>query len=108
MGIPHYFTDPHCPKQNGRVERLHQTAEYEYFNYKTDLRECLADVNKRCMAFNTKYNYHRYHQALGYQKPAEYVKLLQKNRKEKCTVSWQPAQLFDNTIVVLYTHFNQE
>ncbi len=27
-GIPHYFSDPHCPKQNGRVERLHQTAEY--------------------------------------------------------------------------------
>src|SRR5579884_61337 len=32
-GIPHYFTNPHCPKQNGRVERFHQTAEYEYFNY---------------------------------------------------------------------------
>src|SRR3989344_8319890 len=32
-GIPHYFTDPHCPKQNGRVERFHQTAEYEFFNY---------------------------------------------------------------------------
>jgi len=31
-GIPHFFTDPHCPKQNGRVERFHQTAEYEFFN----------------------------------------------------------------------------
>ncbi|HLD26789.1 MAG TPA: DDE-type integrase/transposase/recombinase [Patescibacteria group bacterium] len=30
--IPHYFTDPHCPQQNGRVERFHQTVEYEYFN----------------------------------------------------------------------------
>lgn len=80
-GIPHYFTDPHCPKQNGRVERLHQTAEYEYFNYQTDLLECLADVNKRCMAFNTKYNYHRYHQSLGYKKPADYVKLLLEKQK---------------------------
>ncbi len=80
-GIPHYFTNPSCPKQNGRVERLHQTAEYEYFNYQTDLLECLADVNKRCMAFNTKYNYHRYHQALGYKKPADYVKLLQEKQK---------------------------
>jgi len=25
-GIPHFFTDPHCPKQNGRVERLHQNS----------------------------------------------------------------------------------
>jgi transposase InsO family protein len=80
-GIPHYFTDPHCPKQNGRVERLHQTAEYEYFNYQDDLLDCLADINKRCMLFNTKYNYHRYHRSLGYQKPAEYVKMLLTQQK---------------------------
>jgi transposase InsO family protein len=80
-GIPHYFTDPHCPKQNGRVERLHQTAEYEYFNYQDGVLECLADINKLCVAFNTKYNYHRYHQALGYQKPGEYVKILLEKQK---------------------------
>ena len=32
LGIIHYFTDPYCPKQNGRVERLIQTATYEFFN----------------------------------------------------------------------------
>lgn len=80
-GIPHYFTDPHCPKQNGRVERLHQTAEYEYFNYQNELLECLADINLKCMQFNTKYNYHRYHQALGYKKPGEYVNMLLKKEK---------------------------
>ncbi len=37
MGIPHYFSDPYCPKQNGRVERLHQTVENEYMNYEEDL-----------------------------------------------------------------------
>jgi transposase InsO family protein len=74
--IPHYFTDPHCPKQNGRVERLHQTAEYEYFNYQTDLLDDLDMINERCMAFNTKYNSHRFHRSLGYKTPAECVSIL--------------------------------
>lgn len=72
-GIPHYFTDPHCPKQNGRVERLHQTAEYEFFNYQNDLLEDLDELNKRCMEFNTKYNTKRFHRALGYKTPLEVV-----------------------------------
>lgn len=75
-GIPHYFTDPHCPKQNGRVERLHQTAEYEYFNYQTNLIPEIAVLNDYCLKFNQKYNYERYHQSLGYKKPGEYVKML--------------------------------
>lgn len=71
--IPHYFTDPHCPKQNGRVERLHQTAEYEYFNYQEDLLDDLKEINKHCMLFNTKYNTKRFHRSLGYKTPYEYV-----------------------------------
>jgi len=68
-GIPHFFTDPHCPKQNGRVERLHQTAEYEYFNYQYDLLDDLDMINKHCMLFNTKYNTRRYHRSLSYRTP---------------------------------------
>lgn len=84
-GIPHYFTDPHCPKQNGRVERLHQTVEYEYFNYQDDLLDDLTMINERCMEFNNKYNYHRYHGAIRYQKPGEYVViLLQEKERRKC------------------------
>lgn len=75
-GIPHYFTDPHCPKQNGRVERLHQTAEYEYFNYQDDLLDDIDMINQRCMEFNTKYNTRRFHRSLGYKTPFEYVKIL--------------------------------
>lgn len=71
--IPHYFTDPHCPKQNGRVERFHQTAEYEYFNYQDDLIDDLEMINAHCMAFNTKYNTKRYHQAHGYKTPQQFV-----------------------------------
>lgn len=84
-GIPHFFTDPHCPKQNGRVERFHQTAEYEYFNYQEDLLDELDMINQRCMEFNNKYNYRRYHGAIRYQKPGEYVRiLLQEKERRKC------------------------
>lgn len=72
-GIPHYFTDPHCPKQNGRVERLHQTAEYEYFNYQDDLLDDLTMINQRCMEFCTKYNTKRFHRSLAYKTPLEVV-----------------------------------
>lgn len=71
-GIPHYFTDPHSPKQNGRVERFHQTAEYEYLVY----QELLPDIDSLrsiCMSFNTKYNTSRYHRSLGYKTPQQVV-----------------------------------
>lgn len=74
--IPHYFTDPHCPKQNGRVERLHQTAEYEFFNYQYDLLDDLEMINQKCMEFNIKYNRKRFHRSLGYKTPAECVSIL--------------------------------
>ena len=61
-GIPHFFTNPHCPKQNGRVERFHQTVEYEYFNYQ-DLYPGLELLREQCLLFNEKYNYKRYHRS---------------------------------------------
>lgn len=72
-GIPHYFTDPHCPKQNGRVERFHQTAEHEYFNWQFDLLDNIDMINEHCMRFNTKYNTKRYHRSLKYRTPLEVV-----------------------------------
>lgn len=79
-GIPHYFTNPHCPKQNGRVERFHQTAEYEYLNYQ-NLYPGLELLRKECLLFNEKYNYKRYHRSLGYKKPGVYVTILQQQQK---------------------------
>lgn len=75
LGITHFFTDPNCPKQNGRVERFHQTAEYEYFNYQEDLLDNLDMINSKCMEFNRKYNTKRFHKSLGYKTPQEYVNL---------------------------------
>lgn len=74
--LPHFFTDPNCPKQNGRVERFHQTVEYEYFNYQEDLVDDLIMINDHCMRFNKKYNYDRFHRSLNYKTPAEYVIIL--------------------------------
>ncbi len=79
-GIPHYFSDPHCPKQNGRVERLHQTVEYEYLNYQI-LYPGIERLRDQCMLFNQKYNYQRYHRSLGYKKPGNYVSMLLQQQK---------------------------
>jgi len=80
MGILHYFSDPYCPKQNGRVERFHQTVEYEYFAYQDDLLPHLPMVNERCTIFNTWYNTDRFHRAIHYKTPQEYVTLWQKQQ----------------------------
>lgn len=75
LNIKHYFTYPHTPKMNGRAERLIQTVEYEFFNYQYDLLPDLEEINKRCELFNDKYNNRRYHQAISYRTPAEFVML---------------------------------
>jgi len=82
-GIPHFFTDPHCPKQNGRVERFHQTAEYEYFNHQDDLLDDLEMINQKCMEFNIKYNTKRFHKSLGYKTPQECVNMLLQKKGEQ-------------------------
>jgi len=75
LNIPHYFSHPHTPKENSRVERLIQTVEYEFFNYQDDLlNDDLDEVNRRCELFNTKYNQKRYHHSLHYQTPSAYIK----------------------------------
>jgi transposase InsO family protein len=75
FGIPHYFSYPHTPKMNARVERLIQTLIYEYLNLQDDLLPEIDSLRVKCRGFNTWYN-SRYHQSLGYQTPLEYVKTL--------------------------------
>jgi len=92
LNIKHYFTDPHCPKQNGRAERFIQTAVYEYFNYQYDLMDDVDQIKDNCMRFNFKYNNRRFHQSLGYKTPMEYLENnsnveLSKILDTKCTVS---------------------
>lgn len=81
LGLTHFFSEPSCPKQNGRVERFIQTVTYEYFNYQVDLLDDLEEINKRCEEFNLKYNFFRFHRALGYKTPAEALENCQINVK---------------------------
>ncbi|HEX7456407.1 MAG TPA: DDE-type integrase/transposase/recombinase [Candidatus Nanoarchaeia archaeon] len=76
LGLTHYFTTPNTPKMNARVERLIQTLIYEFLNLQEDLIPEIEAIRSKCREFNHKYNYLRYHQALGYQTPAEYVNTL--------------------------------
>lgn len=71
--IPHYFTDPYCPKQNGRAERFIQTATYEFFNWQDDLLPEINQFKQACRKFNEKYNNYRFHRSLGYNTPREYL-----------------------------------
>jgi len=57
---------------NARAERLIKTLEYEFLNYRTLLPE-IEEVIKICWEFNDHYNKKRFHQALHYQTPFEYV-----------------------------------
>lgn len=75
--IPHYFTDPYCPKQNGRAERFIQTATYEFFNWQEDLLPNIKQLKEKCQIFNQKYNNYRFHRSLGYNTPREYLALKQ-------------------------------
>lgn len=82
LAIPHYFTYPHTPKMNARAERLIKTLEYEFLHYRAVLPE-LEEVIKICWQFNDHYNKKRFHQALSYKTPYEYVmmQLLEKGGK---------------------------
>ena len=81
LGIVHYFSHPYTPKMNSRAERLIQTAEYEFFNYQYDLLPNLKEINLRCEIFNDKYNNRRFHQAIHYKTPTEYVTNYQQLQK---------------------------
>jgi len=86
LGITHYFTYPHTPKMNSRAERLIQTAAYEFFNWQDDLIDDIDMVNERCSIFNNKYNTKRYHQAIGYKTPMQYLNILMEKKGDKLYV----------------------
>lgn len=83
--IPHYFSYPHCPKENGRVERAIQTDKYEFY-LNGNLYHTLELQNKNLDRWNYIYNYLRPHQALEMMTPMEYyesIKDLYKNQNQK-------------------------
>ncbi|MDI6800325.1 MAG: integrase core domain-containing protein [Actinomycetota bacterium] len=68
--IPHYFSDPNCPKQNSRVERAIQTSENELWNFKEG--HTVEELNGLADEWNHIYNHVRLHQSLNYLTPIKY------------------------------------
>ena len=69
--IKHYFSHPHCPKENCFVERVIQTDKYEFY-LNGNLYTEIALQNEKLAKWNYLYNYLRPHQALGNLSPMEY------------------------------------
>jgi len=69
--IPHYFSDPNCPKQNGRVERVIKTSAEEFWDY--NMASTVDEMNGLADRWTHIYNYVRPHQALAYLTPIAYL-----------------------------------
>jgi transposase InsO family protein len=78
--ITHYFSHPHCPKENAHVERKIQTTKYELWAFKEAYT--VKDLNELVDEWNHTYNYVRPHQALGYLTPVEFLSDWMKESKQ--------------------------
>ena len=76
--IPHYYTYPNCPKQNGIVERSIQTDVYEFYRL-GNLVPGVEKQNEKLSQWNEIYNGVRPHQALDYLTPNEYYEKWKKD-----------------------------
>lgn len=68
LGIRHRKTDPHCPWQNGRIERLFGTLKQRLDLISVDSAEALSELLRD---FRVWYNFVRPHQHLHGRTPAE-------------------------------------
>jgi putative transposase len=67
-GVRHQLTDPHCPWQNGRIERFFGTLKQKLRDWSVEDKEQLRDA--LCL-FRAWYNHVRPHQHLRRMTPAE-------------------------------------
>lgn len=80
--IPHYFSHPHCPKENSRVERVIQTDKYEFY-LNGNLYHELKLQNEKLAKWNYIYNYLRPHEALDNLSPMEYYEMIKNDFQEQ-------------------------
>ena len=70
-GLGHHRIRPHCPEENGLIERMHRTLREELDG------EALTDLLEAEKVFARvvrRYNEQRLHDALGYLPPADYYR----------------------------------
>lgn len=68
LKIPHYFSRPRTPKDNGRNERFNRTMSDEFLQM-GNMTDDLVVLNHKLTEWLVEYNFHRPHQALNYQTP---------------------------------------
>jgi putative transposase len=83
--VTHYFSHPHCPKENAHVERKIQTTKYELWAYRQAYT--VAELNELVDEWNYTYNHVRPHQSLGYLTPAEFLEQWKESNKDRDQVS---------------------
>lgn len=91
--IPHYFSHPHCPKDNCFVERVIQTDKYEFY-LNGNLYHYLKLQNEKLDKWNHIYNHIRPHEALNNLSPMEYYERIkhqfQKQQEPKLQLNQIP------------------
>jgi putative transposase len=70
-GLGHHRIKPHCPEENGLIERMHRTLREELDG--EDLKN-LLEAEKVFGRIVRRYNQERLHSALGYLTPADYYR----------------------------------
>ena len=69
--ITHYFSHPHCPRENAFVERKIQTDKYELWAFREGYT--VEELNEILRKWSYVYNYVRPHRSLRYLAPVEFL-----------------------------------
>jgi putative transposase len=70
-GLGHHRIRPHCPEENGLIERMHRTLRAELDG---EAMTDLLEAEKVFARVVRRYNEQRLHSALGYLTPADYYR----------------------------------
>jgi putative transposase len=70
-GLGHHRIKPHCPEENGLIERMHRTLREETDG---EALSNLLEAEKTIARIVKRYNESRLHSALGYLPPADYYR----------------------------------
>jgi len=70
-GLGHHRIKPHCPEENGLIERMHRTLREELEG--EELKN-LLEAEKIPGRIRRRYNEERLHSALGYLRPLDYYR----------------------------------
>jgi putative transposase len=69
--MTHVKTSPYYPQSNGKIERFHRTLKHDAVRRQTPLTK--ADADRVVGRFVTHHNNERFHGAIGYVTPHDYL-----------------------------------